>query len=128
MAVIETTTTTTAVTSVGLAALLTGAVGAVAADVMMVVLASIAGVVISLSAAQSVSPWKALSFFGGAALTSLTLAWALAALLGNLHPSMNSAYTPTIIAFVIGTQSHRLNEIAAKITGRFEKKIEGETK
>ena len=121
-------TTTTAVTTAGLAALLTGAIGAVAADVMMVVLASIAGVVISLSGSKTTTSLQALRFFLGAAMTSLTLAWALAALLGNLHPAMISAYTPTIVAFIIGTQSHRLNEIAAKITGRLESQIEGDAK
>lgn len=121
-------TTTTAVTGVGLAALLTGAVGAVAADVMMVILGSIAGVVISLSGGKTTTTMEALRFFGGAVLTALTLAWALAALMGGLHPAMNSPYAPTIIAFLIGTQSHRLSEIAAKITGRIEKKIEGEDK
>jgi hypothetical protein len=120
-------TTTSAVTGVGLAALLTGAVGAVAADVMMVILASIAGVVIALSNKKT-SSFEAVKFFGGAVLTSLVLAWALAALLASLHSSMNSPYAPTIIAFLIGTQSHRLDKIAAKITGRIEKKIEGDDK
>jgi hypothetical protein len=119
--------TTTAVSGVGLAALLTGAVGAVAADVMMVVLASIAGVVIALSNRKTTT-FEALKFFGGAVLTSLVLAWGLASFLGGLHPSMSSHYAPTIIAFFIGTQSHRLSEIAAKITGRIEKKIEGDGK
>ena len=124
----EPVSTTATATGVGLAALLAGAFGAVAADVMMVVLASIAGVVIALSGSKATTSLEAVKFFVGAVLTSLVLAWAVAELLGGLHPSMNSAYAPTIIAFLIGTQSHRLDKIVAKITGRIEKKIEGEDK
>jgi hypothetical protein len=118
------TTSTSAVATVGLAALLAGAFGQVAADVMMVVLASIAGVVIALSSGKPTTPWDALRFFFGALLASLTLSWAIAVAIGNLHPALQSAYTPTIVAFMIGSQSMRLSDIADKISRKAEKKIE----
>lgn len=131
----EPTTTTataaTAATSMGLAALLAGAFGQVAADVMMVFLAAIAGTVIALSGGKSASPMQSLRFLFGATATALTLSWAIASLVSGLHPALGSAYTPTIISFLIGTQSMRLGEvpaklgeIAAKLSGRIEKKIE----
>ncbi len=113
----------TAAASVGLAALLAGAFGQVAADVMMVFLASIAGTVIALSGADSTSALQAVRFFFSAICTALTLSWAIASVVSGMHPSLASAYTPTIIAFVIGTQSTRLGEIMGKLTGFFEKKI-----
>lgn len=114
-----------AAATVGLAALLAGAFGQVAADVMMVFLASIAGTVIALSGGKSTTALQAVRFFFGATCTALTLSWAIASLVSGLHPALASAYTPTIVAFVIGSQSMRLGDIAAKISGRFEKKIEG---
>jgi hypothetical protein len=114
---------TTAVT-VGLAALLAGAFGQVAAGVMMVLLAAIAGSVISLSETKKSTTFrKAVGFFFGAIFTALVLSWAIAAMISAMHPALNTEYTPTIIAFAIGTQSQRLSYIAAKITGRIEKKI-----
>jgi hypothetical protein len=115
----------TAAASVGLAARLAGAFGQVAADVMMVLLAAIAGTVIALSGGKSTTARQAVGFFFGAVCTSLVLSWALASLAAGMHPALASAYTPTIVAFLIGTQSKRLGVIADKITGRFEKKIEG---
>jgi hypothetical protein len=114
MAVIESTTASTAAT-VGLAALLAGAFGQVAADVMMVVLASIAGVVIALSGQKSTPPGQALKFFLGAALTSLVLAWSVASVLAKAYSGFDSAYTPTILAFMIGTQAASLHELPAKV-------------
>lgn len=120
-----TSATATAAISVGLAALLAGAVGDVAADVMMVFLAAIAGTVISISGSRSTSLIESVKFLFIATATSLTLSWAVAAIISGVHPALASAYTPTIISFLIGTQSMRLGVIAAKVTGRIESKIEG---
>jgi hypothetical protein len=122
-------TTTGAVATAGLAALLAGAFGQVAADVMMVVLASISGAVIALSGNKSTGALQSLSFFLGAVFTSLTLAWALASLISGIHPMLESVYAPTIVAFLIGTQSTQLGAIAGKVVAFvgnfFKKKIEG---
>ena len=123
-----TTPLATTAASVGLTALLAGAVGQVAADVMMVFLASMAGTFIAISAAHSSTARERIGFFLGATGTALTLSWAIAALVSSMHPALASAYTPTIIAFAIGTQSQRLGVIANKITGRVDKHIEGESK
>lgn len=114
MAVIESTTAST-VATVGLAALLAAAVGDVAADVMMVVLASIAGVVIALSGQKSTPPGQAVKFFLGAALTSLVLAWSVSSILAKAYSGFESAYTPTILAFMVGTQAANLHELPAKV-------------
>lgn len=119
-----TSATATAAVSVGLAALLAGAVGDVAADVMMVFLAAIAGTVISISGGRSTNLIESIKFLFIATTTSLTLSWAIAAIISGLHPVLASAYTPTIISFLIGTQSMRLGVIASKVTGRIESKIE----
>lgn len=115
----------TAAASVGLAALLAGAVGQVAADVMMVFLAAIAGTVIALSGGRSTGAMESVKFLFMATATALSLSWAIAAMISGLHPALGSAYTPTIISFLIGTQSMRLGVIAAKVTGRIEEKLEG---
>ncbi len=119
------TTTTGVVATAGLAALLAGAFGQVAADVMMVILGSISGTVIALSSGKASSPLRALTFFLGAVASSLTLAWALASLISGLHPALQSPYTPTLVAFLIGTQAMRLSEIATKISSKLEQKVEG---
>jgi hypothetical protein len=123
-----TTPLATTAASVGLTALLAGAVGQVAADVMMVFLASMAGTFIAISASHSSTVRQRVGFFLGATSTALTLSWAIASLVASLHPALASAYTPTIIAFAIGTQSMRLGVIANKITGRVEKHIDGGSK
>lgn len=124
MPALETSSATAVTASAGLAALLAGAFGQIAADVMMVLLAAIAGTVIALSGTKSTTAKQAAVFFFSSVVTALTLSWALASLASGIHPVLSSAYTPTIVAFVIGTQSMRLGEIAAKVTGRFEKKLE----
>jgi hypothetical protein len=108
----------TAIAVVGITALLAGAIGQVAADVMMVIMASIAGCVITLSGNNETRLKQALLFFIGALLTSLVLAWSLTAVLGAFYPPLNSSYTPTIIAFVIGSQATRLHVIADRFTNR----------
>lgn len=120
-----TTSTGTVVASVGLAGLLTAAFGNIAADVMMVVLASVAGSVINMSGKRTHTHLESLMFLGGAILTSLVLAWALASLLASISPSMASPYTPTIISFLIGANAKRLKKIAESATARLEQKFGG---
>jgi len=120
-----TSTASATAASVGLAALLAGAFGNVAADVMMVVLASIAGAYISLSGASTGGYWRPLQFMFGAVLTSLVLAWALAFVAGRLTPAFDSPYTPTVIAFLIGSNAKRLRKITGEVTERFEKGFRG---
>ncbi len=100
---ITTTAASHAAVQVGLAALLVGAFGEIGADVMMVALASLAGCFIALS---SDKPPKAvvsaLFFIVKGVLLSLVLAWAVSSVAANLIPSLDSPYSPAIIAFVIG--------------------------
>lgn len=118
-----TTSTATAAVSVGLAGLLTAAFGGVAADVMMVVLASVAGTFIGLSGSRTHSSAAAAKFLIGALLVSLTLAWALASVVSSLHPALASPYTPTIVAFLIGANAARLKKYADRISTRIDDKL-----
>lgn len=121
-----TTSTGTAFASVGLAGLLTAAFGGVAADVMMVVLASVAGAFVGMSGARTRTPKEVAGFLVVALLTSLVLAWALAHAAASIHPALASPYTPTIIAFLISANASRLKKISDRAFDRIDEKLGGE--
>jgi hypothetical protein len=106
---VSTTATASAASQVGLAALLVGAFGAVGADVMMVVLSAIAGCFISLSNDKPPKTFLPALFFIVKGITlSLVMAWAVSAVASNIIPSLNSPYSPAIVAFVIGFSGDKL--------------------
>jgi hypothetical protein len=115
-----TTTTAAAGMQVGLAALLVGALGEVGADVMMVVLSAIAGCFIALS---NDKPTKALPsalfFIIKGVVLSLVMAWAVSSVAAKVMPSLDSPYSPAIVAFVIGFSGDKLplmiNKILTKV-------------
>lgn len=119
----EPTTTTGAAAYVGLAALLVGAFGPVAADVMMVVLAALAGCYVALSAVPYTSAWEVIRFMVMSVVFSLLLAWALTGVATSVVPSLTGPYTPSLIAMAIGFMSNRLpemfNGIAKVVSKRF---------
>lgn len=111
--------------SVGFMALLIGFFGQVGADVMMVVLASFIGCVISLSSSNKNTVFDALKYITIGVVTSLILAWALKGLIISWVPALDSPYLPSLIAMMIGFSSNRLPQIFEATTNKFESKIEG---
>lgn len=101
--------------SVGLLALLIGAFGSVAADVMMVVLAAIAGCYVSLSAIKVDSVFQVIRYLLLSIVVALVLSWALASLLeAFLSQYLNgwhSLYTPSMLAMAIGFLNNRIAQV-----------------
>ena len=121
----EPTTTTGAAAYVGLAALLVGAFGPVAADVMMVVLAALAGCYVALSAVPFTSAWEVIKFMVLSVLVSLLLAWALTGLVTGMMPVLSGPYTPSLIAMAIGFVSNRLPEMFNRVLQVVTKRLGG---
>lgn len=106
---VTTTAGATAAAHVGLAALLVGAFGAVGADVMMVILSAIAGCFISLSNDKPPKAFLPALFFIVKGVTlSLVMAWAVSSVTAKIIPSLDSPYSPAIVAFVIGFSGDKL--------------------
>jgi hypothetical protein len=113
---ITTTATASAAVQVGLAALVVGAFGAVGADVMMVVLSAIAGCFISLSNDKPPKAFLlALFFILKGVVLSLVMAWAVSSVASNIIPSLDSPYSPAIVAFVIGFSGDKLPQMINSI-------------
>lgn len=111
---IETATATAsanyAMGSVGLSALLVGFFGEIGADVMMVVLASIAGCSIALTGKNKAVRDSAI-FITKAILLSVVMAWAISGVIVAYMPQFDTPYLPTVVAFILGFSGEQLSNI-----------------
>lgn len=116
-------TTATGAASVGFLALLIGAIGPVAADVMLVVIAALAGCFIALSEKKGLSVMQSIGYVVIGVTVALVLSWAATSLVTSMVPGLDSAYTPALIAMFIGFMGNQLpavfGAIAAKVKGKF---------
>lgn len=117
------TTTSGAAAGVGLMALLVGAFGNVAADVMMVVLAALAGSLIALSSVRSPGALASLRFIFLGLSVSLLSSWALSGFISHLIPSLNSPYLPSLLAMLISFSTKRLPSFLERSVDALEKKL-----
>ena len=115
-------TTTSGAASVGFLALLIGAFGPVAADVMLVVISALAGCFIALSSAKNLTVIQSVGFVLIAVTVSLVLSWAATSLVKSLVPSLDTAYTPAIIAMFIGFNCNKLPAILEAIGDKLKGK------
>lgn len=113
-----------AVATSGLMALLVGWLGAAGADVMMVVLAALAGCSVALSAEHK-DFIGSLKFMVVGVLVSLVTAWGLASALSAFIPSFAGPYLPSMIALVIGYAGKRLADILSSIVMRADRVASG---
>lgn len=109
--------------AVGLTALLVGALGPVGADVMIVVIAAIAGSTVSLAGDKSRTFWQVVKFMTIGVLVALVLSWALTGLLTSYIPSLAGPYAPSVIAMAIGFIADRLPTIFNGIANKFTRKL-----
>ena len=106
---VSTTVVASASLSVGLFALLAGRFGGVAADVMMVIMAAIAGCLISLTEKRNQHSFLgALRMLAMSVCMSLILSWALASVLANMWATMKSPYIPSLFALLLGYVNYNL--------------------
>lgn len=117
-----TTGVTAGAVSMGLATLLVGLVGQVGADIMMVVLASIAGCVIALTG-QNKSYKDSILYIIKGILISVVLAWAISGAIVGYFPSINTPHLPSIIAFVLGFSVDKLKGIVEVLLSKIMSKI-----
>lgn len=87
--------------SVGLTTLFIGWFGSAGAEVMMLILAAIAGCSIGLSG-QNKNYVESILFIIRGILLSVVLAKALSFTIVTWYPSVDSPFLPTIIAFLLG--------------------------
>lgn len=87
--------------SVGLTTLFIGWFGSAGAEVMMLILAAIAGCSIGLSG-QNKNYVESILFFIRGILLSVVLAKALSFTIVTWYPSVDSPFLPTVIAFLLG--------------------------
>ena len=94
-------TTSASTFSVGLTTLFIGWFGSAGAEVMMLILAAIAGCSIGLSG-QNKNYVESILFIIRGILLSVVLAKALSFTIVSLYPSVDSPFLPTVIAFLLG--------------------------
>lgn len=87
--------------SVGLTTLFIGWFGSAGAEVMMLILAAIAGCSIGLSG-QNKNYVESILFIVRGILLSVVLAKALSFTIVTWYPSVDSPFLPTVIAFLLG--------------------------
>ena len=87
--------------SVGLTTLFIGWFGSAGAEVMMLILAAIAGCSIGLSG-QNKNYVESILFILRGILLSVVLAKALSFTIVTWYPSVDSPFLPTVIAFLLG--------------------------
>lgn len=117
-----TTGATAGAASMGLATLLVGLLGQVGADIMMVILASIAGCSIALTG-QNKSYKASIFYIIKGILISVVLAWSLSALLVQYFQNLNTPHLPSIIAFILGFSVDKIKEIAENIINKLLNKV-----
>lgn len=96
-----------------------------AADVMMVVLAALAGCYVALSAVPFTSAWEVIKFMVMSVLVSLLLAWALTSFVTGMIPALSGPYAPSLIAMAIGFVSNRLPEMFNLVLQAVSKRLGG---
>jgi len=120
MAAIETGTSSVVLktgSSLGFLALLTGYFGQVAASVMLVVISALAGVSISLSDGHVSSCGKAAFYIVLGTAIALVWSWFLAVQLVYFFPGLDNEYLPTILAWVLGWSTTRINYLINLLVG-----------
>jgi hypothetical protein len=120
---ISTTGANTAAVSMGLIALLTGWLGQIGADVMLVILASIAGTSIALLNAPNHDSKKAVTMLVVGIIVSFSFAWFIASLLSDSVPVSSQVYLPSTIAFVLSFGSNRISEILNLVIDKLTEKL-----
>jgi phosphatidylserine synthase len=110
--------------STGFLALLIGQLGQVGADVMMVVLASLAGCFLAVSGIQEKSIYKISMRILLSLLLALIFSWALTSILSTVMPFLNSPYTASMVSLMIGyaTGSNRIGSIINGAITKVEQK------
>jgi len=91
---------------------------------MLVVISSIAGCSIALSANKGKTLRQAAAFLLTGLFVGLALAWALSSLLTNFFPFLSGPYAPSIIAFCLGFGNDRIAGLLNKVLNRAERKID----
>lgn len=115
-------TATAAAVSFGLTALLTGWIGQVGAEVMIVIIAAIAGGMVSLSSRKT-SFWESLRFISMGVFVAAALAWAISSAIVSKYPEFASPYLPTMVAFVIGAIVDKFPLLFSIIIDKIFKKV-----
>ena len=100
-------TATTSSFSVGLATIFVGWFGSAGAEVMMIILAAIAGCSIGL-AGQNKTYGESIIFIVRGILVSVVLAQVISIVTVSYIPSLQSPYLPSLVAFVLGFSVDRL--------------------
>jgi hypothetical protein len=113
-----------AAVSTGFLALLIGWLGQVGADVMMVVLACLAGCFVAMSALHEKSAQKVAMRLCLSLLLSLVFSWALTSALSSMIPSLGGPYTASMVALLIGyaTGSGRISKLIGGALSKVEEK------
>jgi hypothetical protein len=113
-----------AAVSTGFLALLIGQFGEVGADVMMVVLAALAGCFIALSGIQEKSITRISMRLTLSLLLALIFSWAATSALSTVIPFLHTPYTASMVALLIGyaTGSDRISKIIGGALSKVEEK------
>lgn len=113
-----------AAVSTGFLALLIGWFGEIGADVMMVVLAALAGCFIALSNIQEKSLSRISMRLAMSLLLALVFSWAATSALSTIIPFLHTPYTSSMVALLIGyaTGSDRISKIVGGALSKVEEK------
>jgi hypothetical protein len=113
-----------AAVSTGFLALLIGQFGEVGADVMMVVLAALAGCYIALSGMHEKSVTRIALRLTMSLVLALIFSWALTSALASIMPFLHTPYTASMVALLIGyaTGADRISKIVSGALTKVEEK------
>jgi hypothetical protein len=116
--------TAAAAVSTGFLALLIGWFGEIGADVMMVVLAALAGCYIALSSIHEKSVTRIALRLTMSLVLALIFSWALTSALSAVIPFLHTPYTSSMVALLIGyaTGSDRISKIVGGALSKVEEK------
>ena len=112
--------------SVGIATLFVGWFGSAGAEVMMIVLAAIAGCSIGL-AGQNKTYGESIIFIIRGILVSVVLAQVISMVTISYFPSLQSPYLPSLVAFVLGFSVDRLPSLMDTLVEFISDKVRGGT-
>lgn len=119
---ISTGATAYAATSTGLAALMVGLIGQVGTDVMMVVLAAIAGCSIALTG-QNKNYKDSMFYIIKGILLSIVLAWSVSSAITSYEPQLGTPHLPSTVAFIIGCSVDKIKSIIEQIINKLVSKV-----
>jgi hypothetical protein len=113
-----------AAVSTGFLALLIGQFGEIGADVMMVILAALAGCFVALSSIHEKSTTRIAMRLSMSLLLSLIFSWAATSALSTVIPFLHTPYTASMVALLIGyaTGSDRISKIVGGALSKVEEK------